>query len=387
MSASSSNTLSPLHSTEDSVHTMRHHSLSIPPELIDEIIDYLWDDKDALIACSFVCRLFYLRTRAHLLHSIELKHTPDDSVSQSILPYIKNITICRGASPILSLTPFLSSLPNLTTLHLDRLQFPDPWSLHHLICQIPRLTSLDLSAIRFRQDFLVELGSVGSGLLPKINKISMWGTSFHASVVEFLIHRRELRAVYVDSLRGLCIMYPPGEYLSLICAFVRAARSLRSLDIRIRETKYRINVMSEWPAQLDVLPLTMPVLKIEIENDYSCWHVKTMRWLLDSLVGANGPIMLEMLTLVVVPPIHLGVFMDDNAWRRQWSRLDEVLTGPDMNVFRRLTVISKPRADYLRLFLSQRLDFIEWVCGKLPLLGARGMLDVDTVEDTNWEDL
>ncbi|KAK0443372.1 uncharacterized protein EV420DRAFT_1768594 [Desarmillaria tabescens] len=383
MSVSSSNTLSPLRSTEDSVHTTKHHSLSIPPELIDEIIDYLWDDKDALIACSFVCQLFYLRTRVHLLHSIELKHAPDDSASQSILPYIKNITIRRGASPIPSLAPFLSSLPNLTALILDSLQFPDPWSLHHLICQVPGLASLELSAMRFRQDFLVELGSVGSGLLPKINKISMWGTSFHASVVEFLIHRRELRAVYVDSLRELCVMYPPGEYLSSICAFVRAARSLRSLDIRIRQTMYRINTISEWSTQPDVLPLTMRMLKIEMECDRSCWHVKAMRWLLDSLIGANEPIMLETLTLVVVPPIFLYGIMDDNAWERnvwerQWSRLDEILTGSDMKMFRRLKVIPKPHA-HIERFILEGPDFREWVRGRLPFLGGKGMLDIVTV--------
>ncbi|KAK0436296.1 uncharacterized protein EV420DRAFT_1590875 [Desarmillaria tabescens] len=360
--------------------TTTRHSLSIPPELIDEIIDYLWDDKDALIACSFVCRLFYLRTRVHLLHSIELKHTPDDSLSQSILSYIKSITISRGSGPIPSLTPFLSSLPNLTALLLDRLQFPDPWSLHHLICQLPGLTSLELSAIRFRQDFLVELGSVGSGLLPRINKISMWAMSFHISFMEFLIHRRELRAVYADSLHELCIIYPRGEYLPSICAFVRAAsRSLRSLDIRIRRVSEY--VMSGWPAQLDVLPLTMPTLKIEMECSQRGWHMKAMRWLLDSLTGADEPIMVETLMLVVVPPtLYDGHTMDDGDWVRQWSRLDEILSGPDMKDFQRLNVAFKPHVDYPSPWEGSHL--IEWLHKTLPLMNKRNMLDVDIVEDT-----
>ncbi|SJL14460.1 uncharacterized protein ARMOST_17917 [Armillaria ostoyae] len=88
----------------------KHHFPSIPPEPIDETIDYLWDNKDALVACSFVCRLFYLRTRVHLFHSIELKHTPNDEPSsRKILPYIKKITIHRGSDNlnIPHLTPFL----------------------------------------------------------------------------------------------------------------------------------------------------------------------------------------------------------------------------------------------------------------------------------------
>ncbi len=133
------------------------------------------------------------------------------------------------------MTPFLSSLPNLTALRLDALEFPDPWSLHQFVCQLRELTSLNLSRIRFRRDILVELGSL-AGSFPKINKIMMCGTSLHASVVGFLIHRRALRAVYVDSLRELCIKYPAGECLSSICTFVRAAsRTLKSLEIRIRE--------------------------------------------------------------------------------------------------------------------------------------------------------
>ncbi|KAK0224623.1 hypothetical protein EDD85DRAFT_234592 [Armillaria nabsnona] len=228
---------SPLCSTEDLVQaiTTERHSLNIPPEIYEEIVDYLWDNKDALVACSF-CRPLYLRTRVHLFHSIELKHTPNgEPFSKSVLPCIKKITIHRG-SDIPSVTPLLSSLPNLTALRLDTLEFPDPWSLHQFVCQLRELTSLDLSRIRFRRDILVELGSL-AGSFPKINKITMCGTSLHASVVGFLIQRRALRAVYVDSLRELCIKYPAGECMSSICTFVRAAsRSLKSLEIRIRET-------------------------------------------------------------------------------------------------------------------------------------------------------
>ncbi|SJL04263.1 uncharacterized protein ARMOST_07624 [Armillaria ostoyae] len=149
---------------------------TIPPELLEEIIDYLWENKDVLVACSFVYRLFYLRTRVHIFHSTELKHTPNDkSSSKNVLPHIRKITV--------------------------------RWELETL-----------------------------ANSLPKISKISICGASFHASIVGFLIHRRELRAVYVDSLRKLCIKYPPGEYLSSISTFVRAAsRSLKSFDIRIRE--------------------------------------------------------------------------------------------------------------------------------------------------------
>ncbi|PBK61833.1 hypothetical protein ARMSODRAFT_622072 [Armillaria solidipes] len=239
MSVLSSNP--PLRSIEDLVkETTTKYSLSIPPELIEEIIDHLWDSKDVLFACSFVCRLFYLRTRVHLFHSMKLKQIPHDEPSfQHILPCIRKIAIRRHASEeIPSVAPFLSSLPNLTALHLDRLEFSDPWSLHHLVCQLRGLTSLDLRYVGWiRRDFPVEPTTRSPDKpFPRINKITIRGTFFDAPVVGLLIHRRELRAIYVDSLRELCIKYPNGEYLSSICAFVRAAsRSLKSLDIRVRK--------------------------------------------------------------------------------------------------------------------------------------------------------
>ncbi|PBK84020.1 hypothetical protein ARMGADRAFT_1067519 [Armillaria gallica] len=337
----------PLPDIKDSVQATatKPHFPNIPPELIDEIIDYLWDNKDALFACSFVCRLFYIRTRVHLFHNIELKHTPDDEPSsQKVLPYIKKITIRWDSDNIPSLTPFLSSLPNLTALHLVMIDFFNPWSLHHLVCQLRGLTSIDLRHIQFHGTVLVEPTTMNlDEPSPRINKISIYGTSFHASVVELLIRRRELRAIYVDSLRELCIKYPPGEYLSSICAFVHAAsRSLKSLDIRIRRVRSSINTLSSWPAQPDLLPLTMPTLQIEVQCSRYGWHARVMTWLIDSLNGANGPIMMETLTLVVVSPgFHDGMSIKLEDLAIQFSMLDEILTGPDMKVFRRLKVLFK----------------------------------------------
>lgn len=82
---------------------LRLSPILVPPELIGETIDYLWDNKDALVACSFVYRLFYLRTRMHLFQSTELKHTSNDEPSsKNVLPHIRKIIIRWGSDiPIL----------------------------------------------------------------------------------------------------------------------------------------------------------------------------------------------------------------------------------------------------------------------------------------------
>ncbi|SJL08080.1 uncharacterized protein ARMOST_11442 [Armillaria ostoyae] len=300
------------------------------------------------------------------------------------IPYIKQITIRRNSDNIPSVTPFLSSLPNLTALHLDMIDFFTPWSLHHLVCQLRGLTSIDLRHIQFhgtvlRESTIMNLDEPS----PRINKVSICGTSFHASVVELLIRRRELRAIYVDSLRELCIKYPPGEYLSSICAFVRAAsRSLKSLDIRIRRVRSSIITLSSWPAQPDLLPLTMPTLQIEVECSRYGLHTRVMTWLTDSLNGANRPIMMETLTLVVVSSgFHDGGYIKLEGLAIQFSMLDEILTGPDMKVFRRLKVLFKQYVDSPPS--GEASYYRKWVHERLQRVDKRNMLDVDVVEYTS----
>ncbi len=144
------------------------------------------------------------------------------------------------------------------------------------------------------------------------------------------------------------------------------------------------NVMWRWPAQLDVLPLTMQTLLIEMDYNHFGWQGGAIGWLLDSLTGADGPIMVETLTLMVVPPPYFDRYIMDgnNQWARVWLRLDEILTGPDMKVFRRLKVTSILPGDRIYWEVSH---FTEWVRGKLPLVDERNMLDMNTiVDDTSW---
>lgn len=378
----------PLRHIEDSVKETTKHSLIIPPELIDEIIDYLWDNKDALFACSLVCQLFYIRTCVHLFNSIELNHTPMDEPScQKFLPYIKKITIPQNFDNlnITDLTPFLSSLPNLTVLHLKTIQFFNPWSLHHLISQLRSLTSLNLSYVRFHEDVLDEPPIMSpDASFPKITKISMCRTSLHASVVEMLIRRRELRAIYVDFLRELCIKYPPGEYLSSICAFVHAAsKSLKSFDLQISRLRFNIGTLSSWPAQPGLRPLTMPTLQIKMECRRSGWQTKVMTWLANSLRnGANGSIMLENLTLLFVPPRRYdGAIVNLEDLAVQFSMLDEILTGPVMKVFRRMKVLIEQHPDCLPSWEASHS--IAWVHEKLQRVDERNMLEVDVIECTS----
>jgi hypothetical protein len=46
--------------------------IRFPQELVDEIIDYLGEDSDALKACSLVCQAWVSRCRSHLFETCTL---------------------------------------------------------------------------------------------------------------------------------------------------------------------------------------------------------------------------------------------------------------------------------------------------------------------------
>ena len=71
----------------------------LPPELIDQVIDYLHDDKQTLRSCSLLCRLFVPSARFHLFRTVVIKKDRDHAMSvlASMAPdlvlYIRNLTL------------------------------------------------------------------------------------------------------------------------------------------------------------------------------------------------------------------------------------------------------------------------------------------------------
>ncbi|KAK0211970.1 hypothetical protein IW262DRAFT_1412772 [Armillaria fumosa] len=373
----------------------------IPPELIDEIIDHLKDDKDALLMCSLVCRLFYPRTRVHLFRAISITDSNRkvsllyDSSSNNVHQYIQEIGLhwptyyYDNPAPdlLLKFTTFLFSLTNLTSLSLSTINLRDASHLHTIIYPLHRLTSLALKNVFFdsesRESHTIPDLRISVESSPKIEAISMYGTSFHASTVDLIIHRQDLRTIYVNSLHKLCIKYPPGEYFSSICTFLRAtADSLRRLDLYIRRSLYTPGLLSSWPAQLDRLPLTMQTLHIAIKcHERWDWHVKVLRWLLDSLSGPDGAIRLETMMLTIILPYDYTGSNDclqDEDWEAQWTSLDKALARLESSIFRRLKVTFRPyigdrspwRGPYCNIWMEERLS----------LLHEKKFLEVDTVE-------
>jgi hypothetical protein len=129
--------------------------LSLPQELIDMIIDFLLDDKQALKACSLTSRAFLAASRLHLFTQMRLatvgRHSDNRrdpllanflflfiNSSPSILPFVRSLRI-DSVEPSGDATPYdmrnLKALPKLKSLSVTGTVFdpalslppPEPW--------------------------------------------------------------------------------------------------------------------------------------------------------------------------------------------------------------------------------------------------------------------
>ncbi len=110
--------------------------LPIPPELSDQIIDHLDQDKLTLASCSLVSRSWHNRSRYRLFHSILIRESSRLEAflaylpSASIRTYVRNVTLgdprkevdfrkmSIGPTSLALLSELLPQLSNLFLLHM-----------------------------------------------------------------------------------------------------------------------------------------------------------------------------------------------------------------------------------------------------------------------------
>ncbi|RDB15825.1 hypothetical protein Hypma_003689 [Hypsizygus marmoreus] len=209
--------------------------VELPPEVIDAIIDYLHDDKYALLTCALVSPKWIPRSRYHFLYELTLE--PEDalafcSLSQdlySTIPrFVRSLTLKDGiltlywSSSALShlahckftsledlcidrawfdldesaITSMCHGFASIKTLKLHDVSFTSIAHLAQLVCSLPLLESLSL-----RANLEDETATCPpSYCLPEsLNTLTMrWS---NACIVDWLVSERSihgLRRVYLD---------------------------------------------------------------------------------------------------------------------------------------------------------------------------------------------
>ncbi|KAI0954585.1 hypothetical protein AcW1_006430 [Taiwanofungus camphoratus] len=147
---------------------MQSQSSDLPPELCDQILDHLWDDRAALEACSLTCRAWLATTRIHLFHSICLRDlrqcTRLERMLKGTLPtivdvthYIRGLTLmqreARGGDRALPESALQDGVvddlptffPNVKMLTLHLVDFRNPEHILPLLNAYPKLSNVHIS--------------------------------------------------------------------------------------------------------------------------------------------------------------------------------------------------------------------------------------------------
>ena len=121
----------------------------LPQELIDQVIDHLWNDVKSLVACSLACHAFLPSSRTHLFHDQRLTGAKCCARFEAFLetcpdvtPYIRRLSVTEPMSTAYAQN-WVNSIPALVA-RLERLETLELVSLHHVSLQ--RCSREELSA-------------------------------------------------------------------------------------------------------------------------------------------------------------------------------------------------------------------------------------------------
>jgi hypothetical protein len=122
----------------------------LPQEITDHIIDFLHDDREALYACSLVCRKWVPSSRTHLFWAVRSSGTP---------------TFSR----LLEFTPQIGLYVRDLSVYYDAAREVVPERLVNLWLSLKNLSKLYINTQRIRSGMLVALWSS----LPCLKELSL----------------------------------------------------------------------------------------------------------------------------------------------------------------------------------------------------------------------
>ncbi|CCM05175.1 uncharacterized protein FIBRA_07384 [Fibroporia radiculosa] len=376
---------------------------SVPPELSDYIVDYLYNDSRALIACSLVCRDWVATSRFHLFGRVTIDNARLcgafcrllKTSGGGIASYVRELIISKLSATDSELLIIEDALPPiLALLHRAKMLTLTTLDLNPAIKRglqlLPRssTTELEVQYCHFPsfQDFAQLLDAFHHLEHLTVRGVSWSSTAFvpeHSSA--WPIARAEHRPAWAMKLRSLTIgrdvdvstflgFLCSGRYcsnivsLSVCCTFEEDADAVRSyLDV-VGPSLNHLEV--EWnPCHLGVNAVILP-RDLSIEN---CEHLETLVLRCVILKGFSipwVPALLSTLHSTFIQKIVFEIRVLGDLDALDWKWLDAVLSEPRFAHIEALVV-------KLRLWSALALSQEEArgiVCERFRLLGSRRIL-------------
>ena len=257
----------------------------LPLDVYELIIDFVWPDRDALLACALTCRAWYARSRSNLFYRVELYNlaqlsqystrlaadarvghalrelyvTPYHAQSQLLgefpfvlagqLPAVSRlrIDIRRDFYPYIApdFHSALARFSSVTTLELWRVQFPTLGDFSALVCALPGLRSLALWMVDWVKKTYDEGALRERKQCLRLHSLELRDMEWSEAFADWLF-----MAVTVRDLRNVSVMGVATKDVEYIEHLLEAAgSSVRCLDIGIvprRSARPRTKTMSEW---------------------------------------------------------------------------------------------------------------------------------------------
>ncbi|CCM03808.1 uncharacterized protein FIBRA_05956 [Fibroporia radiculosa] len=170
-------------------------SSELPQELVDQVIDHLWDDFVSLAACSLTCHAWLPSSRTHLFRHVDLD-SPSAcfrfqqllKTSPKIAPFVRKVRV-RSYS--------LSQKP--PALGYEEIM----WESHvpRLLSRLPRLTDLNISSLNWGTLHLTAVhGGAFLSRLGSVKRLTLADVHFETSaqVRSMLAAASNLEELYFD---------------------------------------------------------------------------------------------------------------------------------------------------------------------------------------------
>ncbi|KAI0707953.1 hypothetical protein C8Q76DRAFT_656727 [Earliella scabrosa] len=167
----------------------------LPPELCDQTIDHLWDDLNALRACSLACKDWLPSSRFHLFRNVRLRHADDVTRFKALLSSSPTIAHCVRK---LSLSADYDGATPDGTSRED-----DAWvnGAAELFPMLDRVTTLALARVRWHA-LNAETQAAFAGVSQSVRSLFLFEVSFDASrdVIAFLSAFPALQDLYFQAV-------------------------------------------------------------------------------------------------------------------------------------------------------------------------------------------
>ncbi|EKM50651.1 uncharacterized protein PHACADRAFT_130034 [Phanerochaete carnosa HHB-10118-sp] len=413
---------------------------TLPPELHDYIIDFLFDDKPSLVSCSLVCHDWRVTAQYHLFRTICVKHPATvesftdflGSAPQRIAASVRDLSLCGGGTSkditydaqllvtTASIAACIARLPGLCALNLEGVWWSDATRATDAPRALPAHATSSLEKLSMRKVF-----TTPEVLFDTVCLFSTLGTLHVESVFwTFGIDRSDTAAVRVPTPPTLQhLIVGSGSTYNMLRCFLPTIQqrvdvsALQSLSLsfehfnawpelqdfledvspHLRQLSLKFNryliVDESSQSQLSSLQLhsfsALHSFEVDLPADDTCSAQSRCTWSLLQLLLPQLPPSVRDLT--VVHKSHLEA-LESRLAGVEWAALDSLLAGSTFKTLKDVRIRSESTGVMLSCeaqsfyFSSDDLwDYLEqhhkrtklFLKGKLPQLEARGILSLE----------